>query len=52
MLAKSIRRVKTQEAAARWQTRQELYLQLARGAEKPSNTPVVYATEENRQPDQ
>lgn len=45
MLAKSIRRLKTQQAAARWQTRQELYLQLARGTEKQPQTPVVYTPE-------
>lgn len=47
MLAKGIRRIKTERAAQRWQTRQELYLQLARGNDKnpPSPVPVTYTPE-------
>lgn len=42
MLAKSIRRLKTEQEAQRWQSRQELYLQLARGSDKTATTPVTY----------
>lgn len=41
LLAKHIRRLKTEAAAARWRTRQ-LYLQLAEGNDKSNSTPVVY----------